>query len=71
MSHSLDLPPVGTCGSGKQRFHDLVDAEAFAQVLAGKNTVTGQGKAGKPLRPYWCEACQAWHVGHATRGGAR
>jgi hypothetical protein len=63
-TQSLNIPTLATCDRRKIRFHDQVEAEAFAQVLAGKNGVTGRGKPGLQLHAYWCESCEAYHVGH-------
>jgi hypothetical protein len=63
-THRLNIPTRAGCKRGKRRFHDRIEAEAFAQVLAGKNQVTGRGKPGHDLHVYWCEPCQAFHAGH-------
>jgi hypothetical protein len=69
VSQRLNLPLVRVCESRKIRFYDRIEAEAFARVLAGKNGVTGRGKPGLQLHVYWCEGCEAYHVGHGRDCG--
>jgi hypothetical protein len=67
MGHRLRLPPIGDI-CGKRRFHNPTEADAFAAVIQRGNQLTGRGKPGRRLQSYFCDRCQAYHIGHAPKG---
>jgi hypothetical protein len=67
MGYRLRLPHV-TRICGKHRFHDQAEAQGCRDALARWEHATGTAKPGK-LGTYWCDRCQAYHVGHNGAGG--
>lgn len=50
----------GTCSSGKVGHSSRAKAKASAKLVKGHT-----------MRPYYCDECGAWHVGHKPRAVVR
>jgi hypothetical protein len=63
VSFSLNLPLRGN-PCGKHRFYDRSSAEMARCDLVDRNTRERTTSARAYLRIYWCDRCQAHHLGH-------
>jgi len=42
--------------------------ESRRVARAARRRIVGQGRGDALMRPYWCDACGAWHLGHLASG---
>jgi hypothetical protein len=49
---------------GKFHYASVELAERSCRALAWKNSLRGRRKKDMRLTPYWCDVCQAFHIGH-------
>jgi hypothetical protein len=65
MSYRLNLPHVSRV-CGKVRHYIKAAADAHRAALERWDQVIGLTNRGTPVT-YWCERCDAFHVGHKER----
>jgi len=58
---SLNLKPI-TPVCGEVRHYDPDEAERARRELQARDLA--QGKPAAAMHVYWCDQCQAFHVGH-------
>jgi hypothetical protein len=64
MPTKLNLAPRGT-PCGKSRYYTPTDAERHRSALESLEHAHGRPALNLgPLSVYWCDRCQAYHVGH-------
>jgi hypothetical protein len=47
----------------KRKFSSKQEAAQHAEAMVGQERAAGSIKPG-PLRPYFCDRCGVWHLGH-------
>jgi len=67
----LNIPPAGDV-CGKRRHYSPVEAQAHVKELEALDRSSGRTRLDQELHTYWCDRCEAFHVGHRQRkGGTR
>ncbi|MGP0063051.1 MAG: hypothetical protein ACLQGP_05535 [Isosphaeraceae bacterium] len=66
MPTKLNIPLRGK-PCGKARYYKRPEADGHCQALESWERSQGRPSLNLgPLNVYWCDRCDAWHVGHKT-----
>lgn len=64
---ALSAPPSHSCDDAKQAYASRAAALAVLSLIRRRGHLAERPLRAGRLGPYYCRACQAWHLGHGSR----